>query len=69
MHLAVALCMYFVITSPSPFSSQLLGEICSNKIALAAWIRFNSIPNVIREIYMQNTWGRGADEVTSALTH
>ena len=24
---------------------QLLGEICSNKIALAAWIRLNPIPN------------------------
>ena len=45
MHLALALCMYFVMTSPSPFSSQLLGEICSNKVALAAWIRLNPIPN------------------------
>merc|ERR1712029_684001 len=45
MHLALALCMYFVMTFPSPFSSQLLDEICSNKIALAAWIRLNRIPN------------------------
>ena len=47
MHLALALCMYFVMNSPSPFSSQLFGEICSNKIALAAWIRLNPIPNGI----------------------
>jgi len=31
--------------SPSLFSSQLLGEIRSNKIALAAWIRLNPIPD------------------------
>ena len=48
MHLALALCMYFVMTSPSPFSSQLLGEICSNKIALAAWIRLNPTERTVR---------------------
>ena len=31
MHLQAALGMYFVIISISPFSPQLLGEICSNK--------------------------------------
>merc|ERR1712121_418755 len=31
MHLPPALCIHFVIVSISPFSSQLLGEICSNK--------------------------------------
>ena len=31
MHLQAALCMHFVIISISPFSSQLLGEIRSNK--------------------------------------
>ena len=31
MHLPPALCMHFVIISISPFSSQLLGEIRSNK--------------------------------------
>ena len=41
MHLALALCMYFVMTCTYPFSSQLLGEIRLNKIALAAWIPLN----------------------------
>ena len=45
MHLASCLCMHFVLSSPSLFSSQLLGEIRSNKIALAAWIRLNPIPD------------------------
>ena len=45
MHLACCLCLQFVIISPSLFSSQLLGEIRLNKIALAAWIRLNPIPN------------------------
>ena len=31
MHLPPALCIHFVIVSISPFSSQLLGEIRSNK--------------------------------------
>jgi len=31
MHLQAVLCMHFVIISISPFSSQLLGEIRSNK--------------------------------------
>ena len=47
MHLAFALCMYFVMISTSPLSSQLLGEICSNKMALSAWICLNPVPDGI----------------------
>ena len=69
MHLACCLCMHFVMISPSLFSSQLLGEIRSNKIALAAWIRLNPIPDGIVKVALFLQFGHSKPKPWNCQKH